>query len=333
MKKIIFFTFTSLYLFIVFNIHAQNLVPNPSFEQYDTCGYYVNVISGPFIPPIYHGLSSWFNPTMTSPDYNNICYSISDSAYHIPKNIAGYQFPRTGHAYIDIDVAYHNCEYIEVKLLNSLLTGRKYCASFFVSLADSVNYAIDNIGIYFSDTLISMATINNLPFTPQIINQRGSFLTDKIDWTKISGEYTAHGGEKYITIGNFSDLNDTDIIYVGYGFLDTNETEILYYIDDVSVMLCSDTTGLNEMNEDNAISVYPNPTSDNVTVRFGNVTNDKCTFELYDVIGNKVFSNEIAANQNSVIIPLDNVAKGVYICKIINTNNIKLYNSKLVIVK
>jgi len=315
----IFFFFSAIKI-----ISAQNLVPNPSFEEYDTClGYIV----GPDLIEIDTTLKFWFNPTMTSPDYDNICYSLSDSAYHVPKNVIGYQFPRTGHAYIDIDVctfnpAYHNWEYVEVKLLDSLLNGKKYCANFFVSLADSVNYAIDNIGLYFSDTLISMATNYNLPFTPQIVNQPGSFLTDKINWAKISGEYIAHGGEKYIIIGNFSDLNNTDILHVGYGWKDTTIKEIGYYIDDVSVMLCSDTTGINEVAEDGSnINVYPNPTSDNVTVMFGNVDNDKCIFELYDAIGNKVFSNEIAANQNSVIIPLENVAKGVYILKIDNTQN------------
>jgi len=89
----------------------------------------------------------------------------------------------------------------------------------------------------------------------------------------------------------------------------------------------------NNTQQEVPISVYPNPANDNVTVVLGNVDNGKCNFELFDDIGNKIFSKEIAANQNSVIIPLDNVAKGVYICKIMNANNIKLYNSKLVIIK
>ena len=240
MRKIKFIlSFIIYFLSFIIYVNAQNLVPNPSFEDYNNC---TPIIDGPFMPS-YNGLKNWINPTMTSPDYDNICYSISDSAFHVPQNIAGYQIPKTGVAYADIDVctvnpSFHNWEYIETKLVDSLLTGKKYCVSFYVSLADSMNYAIDNIGLYLSDTLVSISTNYNLPFMPQILNPQNLFLTDKKNWILISGEYIAHGGEKYITIGNFSDLNNTNLKYVGNGTIDTNMDEVLYYIDDVSVYYC-----------------------------------------------------------------------------------------------
>lgn len=52
-------------------------------------------------------------------------------------------------------------------------------------------------------------------------------------WNKVSGEFTAVGGEKYLTIGNFNSFNHSNVI-------DTRaENTVLsgayYYIDDVSV--------------------------------------------------------------------------------------------------
>jgi len=337
MKKINFISLFLLSFLFITNLQSQNLVPNPSFEIYDTCQ---REIVCPYLVGLDTSVTFWFNPTTASPDYDNICDSNSNPSYSVPQNMFGYQFARTGSAYVDIGVII-KCpstptgykEYIEVKLNDPLRKNNKYCVRFYVSLADSSSYALDNIGLYFSDTLISNNSDTNLSFIPQIQNPIGNFLSNKKNWVLISGEYEAHGGEYYITIGDFSSDTNADTINIPGGS-HILQPETVYYIDDVSVMLCSDTAGINEVAEKGIeMNIFPNPTSENVTVTFGNVSNDKCTFELFDIIGNKVFSKEIVANQNSIIIPLDNVAKGVYICKIINTNNIKLYNSKLVIIK
>jgi hypothetical protein len=45
---------------------AQNLVPNGSFEQYDTCPTNVNGTSLQYA-------NSWVNPNAGTPDYYNAC--------------------------------------------------------------------------------------------------------------------------------------------------------------------------------------------------------------------------------------------------------------------
>ena len=52
-----------------------------------------------------------------------------------------------------------------------------------------------------------------------------------MNWVKISGIYTAHGGEQYITIGNFKLDTQTDTLRVN-----TLGDYTAYYIDDVSVI-------------------------------------------------------------------------------------------------
>ena len=313
--------FSPLFLF------SQNLVPNPSFETYIVCPYTDSIENA--IP--------WFNPTISTPNLFNECCTVPMS-FGIPNNGWGYQYPRTGQGYSGIYVFAdyeQGRDYISVKLNNFLESNKKYSVGFYVSVSDNSlalgsRYAIDRMGAFLSDTLIHLNTYYIIPVIPQIENPTGHFLSDTLNWMLVSGIYTAHGGEQYLTIGNFYANDSTNYLQIA----NSNTHLSFYYIDDVWVSLFTDTSGINEVQGiENNISVFPNPASDNVTVSFGNVNTDKCTLELYDVIGNRVFSKEIAANLNSVIMPLDNVSKGVYICRISDANHINLYNSKLVIIK
>jgi hypothetical protein len=72
---------------------AQNLVPDPSFEIYSNCPQGSNQLDY---------ASSWFNPSLTSPDYFNACDTIGEVS--TPYNWWGFQIPRTGAAYAGIIV-------------------------------------------------------------------------------------------------------------------------------------------------------------------------------------------------------------------------------------
>jgi len=307
MKKSIFFLFSTFYLLLIINLQAQNLIPNYSFENHNTCGPY---IISPYLIGYDTTVTLWFSPTLGSPDYFDTC---GPNDYGVPQNPFGFQFARTGYGYVDIDVFSLNPvnyrEYVEVKLTDSLIEGKKYCASYFVSLSDSSNYAIENMGLYFSDNLIKDSSIYHLPYIPQIKNPLDSFLTDKKNWKLISGEYIAHGGEKYITIGNFYDDNNTDTIHVSGGshYL---QQEAIYYIDDVWVSLCSDTLGINEINENNNISVYPNPANDNITIE----TPPLSIIEILDIEGQLI--KTCKASGNKTYIDVLNFPSGVYVVEV-----------------
>jgi len=218
-----------------FEIKAQiNLVPNPSFEAMDS---YCSCSSIDLTPP-------WVSATGGSPDCFKTC-AILQPPWLVPQNMFGYQWPRTGIGYAGFGVYiannppwYNHREYPQVELSDSLKVGKKYSISFYVNLCDSSCYAADNIGVYLSDTAIYKPIGDHSPFssfTPQITNPQGNFITDKENWVEISGIYTAHGGEKFITIGNFYDDNSTDTLWVGGGKLPYPFA--YYYIDDVSVTL------------------------------------------------------------------------------------------------
>lgn len=204
---------------------SQNLVPNPSFEIFSTC---------PTVPSGNIFLASpWFQPHTlgSSSDFFHGCSG------NVPSNAFGYQYPRTGEGYAGIAARIIGLpqyrEYIEVELLDTLEAGKTYCISFYVSLSDSSDIAINQLGVFFSnDSIIS--TSNVLPFAPQIEHPSASVLSDTQNWVSISGQYIAIGGERFITIGNFYDDANTGVDSLTSAPTDGG----YYYIDDVYVGTC-----------------------------------------------------------------------------------------------
>jgi len=109
----------------------------------------------------------------------------------------------------------------------------------YLNLINSVKYSTDKVGMYFSSTPYTCNQafptpqhIAPLNVIPQIINLTGNFITDTLNWTEVSGTFTAIGNEKYLTIGNF--LNDaaTNTVVVNPSAV---YTVIVFFIDDVSL--------------------------------------------------------------------------------------------------
>lgn len=223
-----------MYLFLSNVSISQNLVRNPSFENYISCP-----IDGKFNGRIQDWVE--FLP-LNSAHYFNSCSSTQDN---VPQNNFGFQTARTGNAYVCITTYYFDYSpdwrsYIQNYLLSKLKKDSIYCISYYVSLCDSggsalsigPNGAIQNIDAYLSDTIVTWNNglgirLNNI--TPQIKSKQ--LLTDTENWTQISGLYKAKGNEQYIIIGNFlTRENTTKVNYINGG-----EMGLDYYIDDVSV--------------------------------------------------------------------------------------------------
>jgi len=322
--------------------YSQNLVPNPSFEILDTCP----TTEG----QLFHAIP-WFSPT-----YNTINYPMSDFfntcapqfpvganvPVGVPFNCRGYEYPHTGNSYAgacvysDYD---ETREYISVKLNYKLQPGLTYCLGYYVSLSNydttiqpngGSRFAIDCMGIYISDTIIHLNTWYAIPVTPQIINPPSNFLSDTTNWMLVSGTYIAHGGEQYITIGNFK--NDSNTQSYNFGNIIPNHGAY-YYIDDVSVMDCSDTIGINEVVEkEENISVYPNPAKDKLNVIATLPLNTSGEINIYDAIGNKVLTLPLTEGENNLEVNMSNISAGVYFYKVIVENQ-TVKSDKLVIIK
>ena len=315
---------------------GQNLVPNPSFEQHDTC---------PQDPSKIHYAIPWFQPTVATPDYFNICFDLSNpytSYLDVPDNTFGYQYPNSGSAYAgffvykDMITPYFYREYIEVRLLDSLQAGVEYYISFYVSLADSSTYATSDIGLCFSQDSLIDNDYDTLtcPFF-SIGNQHGNSLTDKNNWMLIKTTYIANGDEKYIIIGNFKDDFSTDTVPVpggGTSIIGGHDNFSYYYIDDVCISsdhLACGITGIHQNQNQQFISVYPNPTNQQATLEFNNSKKENYTLAIFDCHGLLV-RIITGITSGRVEIPKQNLTSGMYFFQL--RTNVEVYaNGKLAI--
>jgi gliding motility-associated-like protein len=208
-------------------------VPNPSFENISTCPNSLYQIQ--YATP-------WYSTTASTPDLFNSCCSIFPFHVDVPVNILGIQNARTGYGYagvgtdpLDTNISSGNIrEYISTNLTETLVAGRNYCIEFYVSLADSSIWAIDQIGASLTSTdLYDGTTIEFIRAPIAVESPAGFVINDSIGWYRIAGVYRALGGENYLTLGVFHPLVELTI--------DSNPNSwaiAYYYIDDVSVYAC-----------------------------------------------------------------------------------------------
>ncbi len=295
-----------VFLFICNICSAQNLVPNGDFEQFTTCPVNLGNFEATF----------WTSPTQGSPDYFNICAPAGVPA-SVPGNNLGYQSPHSGGAYCGGDIftqppfVPEYREYMEVMLTSPLIANNSYHFEMYVNHSNYSQFATDDIGAYFSNTLISGITNwAPLPYTPQVSNA-GGIIIDTLNWTLISGNFTAAGGEQYLIIGNFKDDANTTF-QLAYPTADYQFT--YYYFDDVSL---TDITGLEEPGEIAEVKIYPNPFLNNLNVTVS--SNEQSELVLYDITSRKL--SEYKFN-STVSINTEQLAAGIYIFEVRNNNRV-----------
>ena len=244
-----------LFLLILFltcqKSEAQyNYVPNPSFEEYDTLTFYAPdstihnyyYFSDWFVP-VSCGYSNYFNSNL---NYVDTAGGMGISQYGVPQNPWSYTYPYDGNAQsafcaftLSLNEGLRN--YLEIKLRTSLIQDHKYCVSFFITIADTCYIAIDQIGaIFTNDTLQHFNPYGDPPCyllqSPQVVSPPGEFLNIRNQWQNIAGTFIAHGGEQFLTIGNFK--TDPNTNYIWLPDVSTYAPNACYLIDMVSVIEC-----------------------------------------------------------------------------------------------
>lgn len=191
------------FLIFPFWVVGQNLVPNPSFEEFVNCPKQL----GNF----HEDVIAWKAPTMGSTDYFNNCSTVMGT----PKNFNGEQAADFGQAYAGLYLYAPDDyrEYMHVELEEPLKEGVPYEISFFVSLAERSDFAIKDFGVLFSSLPIqveSRRVLSKMHLYRQTQNKYhfleikySEFYKDKKDWVKVQTAFVAKGTERYVTFGNF----------------------------------------------------------------------------------------------------------------------------------
>ncbi len=223
-----------------FNLVAQNLVSNPSFESYTGCPERNGDIKK---------CVSWSTTSPGStPDYFHKCFPknrTDNLALGVPKNSEGYRLPVTGDAYMGLALFfkknYSTREYIQNRLQEPLKKGVKYKISFYICLSDSSEYTSSHIGVNFSvmPNGIMASAPEPLLTARHLITIKNSEALKSKTWTKVEAEYFAQGDEEYLIIGSFrANMNYKDYkkrLRTEVQNCKDNECAAYYFIDDVYV--------------------------------------------------------------------------------------------------
>jgi len=252
MKKWILFFFVFAF---AEKLEAQNLVPNPSFEEYINC------------PTSFAQIDStmYWSSFGATPEYYNSC---SMSAFaDVPQNYCGFQVPSSGDAYIGL-VTYAGWlenfrEFVGVQLIQPLQVGVEYFISVKVVSADSsteVGLFANNVGLKFTTAQFNF--LNPLPISNSCQINSTSVLMDSINWVVINGSFLADSAYQFLAIGNFFDDANTDTVWMGLSTTFWSETSYIF-VDDVCVSAepaeCDIKTGINMLSNVNDIHLFPNP--------------------------------------------------------------------------
>ena len=137
---------------------------------------------------------------------------------------------RTGACYAGLRFQKKYKEFIQVKLADALHRGTTYEFEMYIRLAFWSNTSLKSFGALFSKAgyksqgdVIKSSVIDS-------VCKKGGFING-YQWFKISGKYLADGGEKYLTIGNFTAKVKNDIVRMNkfkFGF-----KEAYYFVDDI----------------------------------------------------------------------------------------------------
>ena len=244
--------FSIYVLFFVSSFVGQednNLVLNSSFESIEGKLKRLSQINF---------ASDWQSPTALNADLFSKSLKGDIS---VPENIYGKEYPKDGDNYAGIlTFSYNNKKprtYLQTKLIKSLTSGLDYCINVHVSLADLSRYAIDNIGVHFSENPLTLDRKGDIIFSNQtelsnvLKNEENKIFKSRYKWEKICGIYQADGKEKYITIGNFYNNKDTkyEKLLKPKDLNGVQIAEAYYYIDKVEVRLIEDPASCNCNND------------------------------------------------------------------------------------
>ncbi|MCF8408803.1 MAG: gliding motility-associated C-terminal domain-containing protein [Crocinitomicaceae bacterium] len=305
-------------LFCFSTLKAQNLITNPSFEDIDSC--YGQPAGIGFDVFKWSGCKGWSNPIKSSSDLWCQNPIVGNT---VPPNTITYQKPRTGENMVGLLINSGNVvsyrEFIQNEIEDPLVSGKTYKISFYYSLgwgSESGYCPANQFGVYGSTTLVKDTSAYWLSqLSPLGVSDGINFIDDTLNWSSCEITFTASGGERFLTIGNFQDSTNTTFnepcdtnLWNGISYAGA-----YYYLDDFS---------LNEYFDFEIPNVFtPNGDGVNDFVSFPNFGNSANKIVVVNRWGNLIYeSNGINPIWDGKDTSGKNCTEGTYFYRINNTN-------------
>ena len=240
-------------LFAVNFSHAQNLINNPSFEDYINCP-----LSGISSASDLNNCTTFWNKNnfnlgasyLNSCDTTNPYTGCFPFVSSVPYQQGNFQNTRTGNGMCSIiyyDAVNIARFAINTKLKRKLLNDEVYDLIFFSNAYNHCLYFCHNLQAYFTIGQIPIQTaigigITNYDSIPASIDYKvlGYEFNDTANWMEIRGKYHAKGGEDFLTIGNLQNQNIEFTVNQGGYANDTCGLSFkcsIIFLDDVSLTL------------------------------------------------------------------------------------------------
>jgi len=217
--------------FIISKAQIANYVNNGSFEDCLNCNQSFNPL-----------IAKYWSSLDTNKFFGAILTSLPPTG-QVPNSSFTHQWPRTGNNYFISTLFFKpNTQqtlrgYSRNRLKQKLQTNKTYCVKIYYNITNQCTYGVDGFGAYFGDGNLDTITLCEKPITflvPQIQNPTSNILSDTLNWSLLTGTFTANGTEKYMTLGNFKSDASTNSVIINPANLPIIASDILY--DDVSVI-------------------------------------------------------------------------------------------------
>ncbi len=167
---------------------------------------------------------------------------------NIPQNVFGYQDVRLFDnyaGYIQYLFPTHPTfgdykEGIQNRLKDTLVAGEEYCFQIYISLADDwSSTAIGRWELLLTEEPYKYGYLSHdTTFPPDLQITSPTFWDDKENWMRVAGSFVADGGERYLSMGNFSSNFTLDTL----NLMDGTQPVLgltYYFVDDVSLYPCN----------------------------------------------------------------------------------------------
>jgi hypothetical protein len=190
---------TLLFCWGAFVSQAQNLVPNPSFEEYTVCPNDLSQIDG---------VLGWVNIGI-SPDYFNLC---ADDSVSVPLNALGDEWPADGNGYAGLGIGPPTWgkEYMQAELNLPLDIGvpthvsmRVSPGGFGIPFWTTPMYGGSHVGLRLSTLALNHFTVSGqFEFNSAVLYME-EVLSDTSGWTVLATSFLPDSAYRFMQIGNF----------------------------------------------------------------------------------------------------------------------------------
>ncbi|MCB0794816.1 MAG: hypothetical protein KDB88_08775 [Flavobacteriales bacterium] len=287
---------------------AQNLVPNGSFEQFDSCPDFWNQLER---------ASGWTSAGL-SPDFFHECDVTG--FVDVPSNVVGFQYAATGSGYAG---GYAWCEFpanrrelLSVALDEPLTPGVPVYLSMKIALAidgfqENMKYSIAGMGMRF--TMIPMWYDQMGPLPDEATMSMITAPNNTSIWYLLSDTYVPDSAYAYLAVGNFfSDGYATPELVNPLG----SHPCAYFYVDDICVSplpgYCDMASHVDEPHMDqHLIKLAPNPAWENCFVTWKTTGYTPTLLSLYDCFGRLVLKEQVGS-LDKLVINVRPLAPGPY---------------------